>query len=53
MDYIDLLTLQSGIKDGLMELFPERVWVKAEIASMQVRTNGHCYLELVQSENGV
>ena len=53
MDCYDLLTLQSEIKDGLLELFPERVWVKAEIASLQVRTNGHCYLELVQSERGV
>ena len=53
MDCYDLLTLQKEIKEGLFELFPDKVWVKAEIASMQVRTNGHCYLELVQSERGV
>lgn len=53
MDCYDLLTLQREIREGLFELFPDRVWVKAEIASMQVRTNGHCYLELVQSERGV
>ena len=52
-DHYDLLTLLSEIKDGLVELFPDKVWVKAEIASIQVRTNGHCYLELVQSEMGI
>ena len=52
MEYVDLLTLQSAIKDGLTELFPESVWVKAEIAAVQVRMNGHCYLDLVQSEDG-
>ena len=52
MEYVDLLTLQNTIKDGLRELFPESVWVKAEIAAVQARMNGHCYLDLVQSENG-
>ncbi|MBP5172174.1 MAG: exodeoxyribonuclease VII large subunit [Bacteroidales bacterium] len=52
MEYMDLLTLQSTIKDGLTELFPEKVWVKAEIAAVQARMNGHCYLDLVQSEDG-
>ncbi|MBQ0077181.1 MAG: exodeoxyribonuclease VII large subunit [Bacteroidales bacterium] len=52
-DCIDLLTLQRQIKEGLSELFSEPVIVKAEVAQMQVRSNGHCYLELVQSENGV
>ena len=52
MEYIDLLTLQNAIKDGLTELFPESVWVKAEIAAVQTRMNGHCYLDLVQSEDG-
>ena len=53
MDCYDLLTLQKEIREGLFELFRDKVWVKAEIASMQVRTNGHCYLELVQSDKGV
>lgn len=48
-DAIDLLTLQRELRDGLEELFPEGAWVRAEIASIQVRTNGHCYLELCQS----
>lgn len=48
MDAIDLLTLQRLLKEGIEDLFPERVWVKAEIASIQLKTNGHCYIELCQ-----
>jgi exodeoxyribonuclease VII large subunit len=48
-EYIDLLTLQSTIKDGLEDLFPDKVWVRAEIAAVSVKANGHCYLELSQS----
>lgn len=48
MDAIDLLTLQRLLKEGIEDLFPDRVWVKAEIASMQLKANGHCYLELCQ-----
>lgn len=50
---VDLLTLQRAVKEGLQDLFPGKLWVKAEIASIQARASGHCYLELVQSENGV
>jgi len=54
IDSVDLLTLLKVVKEGLEELFPESLWVKAEIASVQVKSNGHCYLELCQStEKGV
>lgn len=46
---IDLLTLQREMKEGLEELFPERIWVRAEISSISVKANGHCYLDLIQS----
>lgn len=49
-DYIDLYTLQSMTKDAVEDLFPEPVWVKAEISAVSVKTNGHCYLELSQSD---
>lgn len=52
MEFVDLLTLQNSIKEGLCDLFPEKLWVKAEIASVQARMNGHCYMDLVQSEEG-
>ncbi|MBR1872066.1 MAG: exodeoxyribonuclease VII large subunit [Bacteroidales bacterium] len=50
---MDLYELQVILKQGVTRLFPEAVWVKAEIASIGVRTNGHCYMELSQSEGGV
>ena len=53
MEYVDLYTLQRDIKEGLGDLFPEKIWVCAEVAAIQVRSNGHCYLDLVQSERGV
>ena len=50
--YIDLLTLQLHAGEALEEAFPERIWVRAEIASLSVKPNGHCYLELAQSDEG-
>ena len=51
-DYMDLLELQSRIKEGIQDAFPGRYWVKAEIASWSPRANGHCYLSLTQSRGG-
>ena len=51
-DYIDLLELQTRIKEGVAEAFPGRYWVKAEIASWSPRSNGHCYVSLTQSRGG-
>ena len=51
-EYIDLLELQTMLREEIEESFPERVWVRAEIASVQAKANGHCYLDLSQSEDG-
>lgn len=51
-DYMDLLELQSRIKESVANAFPARYWVKAEIASWSPRSNGHCYLSLVQTSGG-
>lgn len=51
-DFIDLLELQSMLREEIENSFPERVWVRAEIASLQAKANGHCYLDLAQSEGG-
>lgn len=51
--FIDLQTLQRMIKEGVEDVFPGRVWVKAEISSISVNTNGHCYLDLCQNVDGV
>ena len=49
---ISLLELQEIIRDGVENSAPDKLWVKAEVASVQARSNGHCYLELAQSEDG-
>ena len=51
-EYIDLLELQTMLREELEVSFPDRVWVRAEIASLQAKANGHCYLDLSQSEGG-
>lgn len=51
-DGIDLLELLSLVGDGVREAVPDKVWVRAEIASVQAKANGHCYLELCQNEEG-
>ena len=47
-DFIDLFELQMSIKEGIESLFPDRVWVKAEVSAVKARRGGHCYLELSQ-----
>ena len=41
--------MQESIREGLEGLFPDRLWIKAEVSSIQVRANGHCYMDLCQS----
>ena len=50
-EHIDLLTLQKVLKQGVESLFPNRVWVKAEVSAVKARSGGHCYLELSQSSD--
>ena len=40
------------IRDGIESAVSDKMWVKAEVASVQAKAGGHCYLELVQSEEG-
>ena len=51
-EYMDLLELQTRIKESVQDAFPGRYWVKAEVTSWSPRTNGHCYLTLAQSKGG-
>ena len=50
-EHIDLLELQTRLKEGVECLFPSRVWVKAEISAVKARSGGHCYMELSQSDS--
>jgi len=49
-EHIDLLTLQKLLKQGVESLFPNRIWVRAEVSAVKARSGGHCYLELSQSD---
>lgn len=51
MDYIELSELQRQLAEGVAELFPSRLWVRAEVASVQIKSNGHCYLDLCESDD--
>jgi exodeoxyribonuclease VII large subunit len=51
-DYLELAELLARIKEGVEDAFPDRYWVKAEIGSWSPRANGHCYLNLTQSDRG-
>lgn len=49
---MDLYSLLTAVKDGIESAIPDNVWVKAEIASVSVRRNGHCYMDILQSDKG-
>ena len=51
-EYVELTDLAARIKEGFAELFPDRIWVKAEIREWSPRSNGHCYLTLSQTRGG-
>ncbi len=50
--YYDLFTLQASLKSEVEGSFPDKIWIKAEISGISRKPNGHCYLELSQSERG-
>lgn len=49
-EFISLVELQRMLQVGISTLFPDRLWVKAEVASISSNVTGHCYLELVQND---
>ncbi len=50
-EFLNLLELQALVREGLEEMFPQRLWVRAEVASVSAKLGGHCYLELSQTED--
>lgn len=50
-DFIDLFEFQNRLKQGVELLFPNRLWIKAEVSAVKARGGGHCYLELSQSDS--
>lgn len=49
---VTLSELQRQVKGRLEDIFAMPVWVKAEISEMTVNRSGHCYLDLVETEEG-
>lgn len=47
-----LSELQGLVKGSLEDTFSLPIWIKAEISEMTVNRSGHCYLDLVETENG-
>ncbi len=53
-NFLDLFEFQSKLKEGIECLFPNRLWVRAEVSAVKARSGGHCYMELSQSDgNGL
>ena len=50
-EFIDLFELQHRLKQGVESLFPNRIWVRAEVSAIKARNGGHCYMELSQSSD--
>ena len=51
-DWLELSELLARIREDVEDAFPDRYWVKAEISSWSPRANGHCYLNLSESDRG-
>ncbi len=49
---ISLLELNLQLKDAVQSAFPSALWVRAEIAELRENRNGHCYLDLVEKDEG-
>jgi exodeoxyribonuclease VII large subunit len=49
---ISLLELNRQLKGAVQSAFPAALWVRAEIAELRENRNGHCYLDLVEKDEG-
>lgn len=49
-DSKSLYELNNMLRKGIRGIFPEALWVQAEIAECNELASGHCYLELVEKQ---
>lgn len=49
---LTLYELQQQVKGTLDDAFTLPVWIKAEISEITTNRSGHCYLDLIETENG-
>lgn len=45
---VTLYELNSRVKSGVRELFPDNYWITGEISELNINQSGHCYLELIE-----
>lgn len=50
--HLTLHQLNQNIKEELSQAFPKAFWVVAEISEIRTVNSGHCYLELIEKEEG-
>lgn len=48
---LSLFELNNRVHDAVAVGLPDAYWVHAELSSVNVNTNGHCFLELVQKDD--
>lgn len=47
---ISLFELNTQVKSGIRNLFPDNYWVVGEISDLNTNQSGHCYLELIEKK---
>jgi exodeoxyribonuclease VII large subunit len=50
--HLSLYEVSQRVKESLESSFPSRIWVVAEIGELKENRSGHCYLELVEKDEG-
>ena len=48
---LSLYELNSLVRNAVRGVFPDGVWVHAEISELRVGGGGHCYLELIEKDS--
>ncbi|MCF8372674.1 MAG: exodeoxyribonuclease VII large subunit [Bacteroidales bacterium] len=49
---IGLYQLNQMVKGAIYDAFPSTLWIVAEISEIRFNRNGHCYLELIEKDEG-
>ena len=47
---LSLYQLTKMVKDAIVDSLPLTYWIVAEISDIKVNRNGHCYMELIESD---
>lgn len=50
MNAISLFELNTLVRRGLEECFPDEYWIQAELSDVRSNATGHCYLEFIQKD---